>query len=31
MRAIIRNVLVSLLTMGVTYGIGMLVGGGIPA
>ena len=30
-RAIIRNVLVSLLTMGVTYGIGMLVGGGIPA
>jgi len=31
MRAIIRNVFVSLLTMGVTYGIGMLVGGGIPA
>ena len=31
MRAVIRNVLVSLLTMGVTYGIGMLVGGGIPA
>lgn len=31
MRAIIRNVLVSLLTMGVTYGIGLLVGGGIPA
>ncbi len=31
MRAIIRNVLVSLLTMGVTYGIGMLVGGGIQA
>lgn len=31
LRAIIRNVLVSLLTMGVTYGIGMLVGGGIPA
>jgi VIT1/CCC1 family predicted Fe2+/Mn2+ transporter len=30
-RAVIRNVLVSLLTMGVTYGIGMLVGGGIPA
>lgn len=29
LRAIIRNVLVSLLTMGVTYGIGMLVGGGI--
>ena len=29
--AIVRNVLVSLLTMGVTYGIGMLVGGGIPA
>lgn len=29
MRAIIRNVCVSLLTMGVTYGIGMLVGGGI--
>jgi VIT1/CCC1 family predicted Fe2+/Mn2+ transporter len=31
MRAILRNVLVSLLTMGITYGIGMLVGGGIPA
>lgn len=31
MRAIIRNVLVSLLTMGVTYGIGLLVGGGISA
>ena len=31
MRAVIRNVLVSLLTMGVTYGIGMLVGGGIRA
>lgn len=31
LRAIIRNVLVSLLTMGVTYGIGMLVGGGIQA
>ena len=30
-RAVIRNVLVSLLTMSVTYGIGMLVGGGIPA
>lgn len=30
MRAIIRNVLVSLLTMSVTYGIGMLVGGGLP-
>lgn len=29
-KAIIRNVLVSLLTMGVTYGIGMLVGGGLP-
>jgi VIT1/CCC1 family predicted Fe2+/Mn2+ transporter len=31
MRAILRNVLVSLLTMSVTYGIGMLVGGGLPA
>jgi VIT1/CCC1 family predicted Fe2+/Mn2+ transporter len=31
LRAIIRNVLVSLLTMSVTYGIGMLVGGGLPA
>ena len=29
MRAVVRNVVVSLLTMGVTYGIGMLVGGGI--
>jgi VIT1/CCC1 family predicted Fe2+/Mn2+ transporter len=29
-RAIIRNVSVSLLTMGVTYGIGMLVGGNLP-
>lgn len=28
-RAVIRNVLVSLLTMGVTYGIGFLVGGNI--
>ena len=29
MRAVVRNVVVSLLTMGVTYGIGVLVGGGI--
>ena len=29
-RAIVRNVSVSLLTMGVTYGIGMLVGGNLP-
>lgn len=29
LRAILRNVSVSLLTMSVTYGIGMLVGGGI--
>jgi len=31
MRAIIRNVFVSVLTMGITYGIGMLVGGGVTA
>lgn len=30
-RAVLRNVLVSVLTMAITYGIGMLVGGGIPA
>ena len=31
MRAVIRNVLVSLMTMGITYGIGLLVGGNLPA
>jgi VIT1/CCC1 family predicted Fe2+/Mn2+ transporter len=30
-RAVIRNVLVSLLTMSITYGIGLLVGGNLPA
>ena len=30
-RAVLRNVLVSLLTMSITYGIGLLVGGNLPA
>ncbi len=30
-RAVVRNVLVSLLTMSITYGIGLLVGGNLPA